>query len=185
MADNLDNEEIAWEMRARERALQRAAFEANQHAAREQNAFNNVPTGGAAALNHYYTAGPAVREAQLHAARANYNSNEASGDSAYAARAQAAQRESNLMKWEARRRQFDSETQRYGAETERHDSDNKLKAQMGHVSALNNMSSQMGNMFNGGGSGSQQPPGIGLYGAGGQRIGGSGMPRSPLQSLLE
>ena len=147
MADNLDNEQIAWEMRARERALQREAFEANQHAARAQNSFNNVPTGGAAALNHYYTAGPAVREAQLYADRANYNSGEASGDSEYAARAQAAQRESNLMKYEARRRQFDSETQRYGAETERHDSDNKLKAQYAQMGALNNMSAQMGNML--------------------------------------
>jgi hypothetical protein len=185
MADQLDDERIAWELRDRERALQRAAFEANQHASRAQAAFNNAPPSGALAMNHYYAQAPAVREAQLHANQANYNSNEASADSNYAARAQAAQRESNLMKHEARRRQFDSDTGRYAAETERHDSDNKLKAQMGHVGALNNMSSQMGNMFGGGGGGQQSSPGINLYGAGGQRIGGSGMPRSPLQSLLE
>jgi hypothetical protein len=181
MADQLDDERIAWDMRARERALQKAAFEANQHAAR---AYTAPGFGGAAAMNSMHLHGGAANHHAADAALWNYKSNEASGDSAYAARAQAAQRESNLMKYEARRRQFDSDTQRYAAETERHDSDNKLKAQYAQTGALNNMSSQMGNMFNGAGN-AQQAPGIGLYGAGGQRIGGSGMPRSPLQSLLE
>jgi hypothetical protein len=128
-------------------------------------------------MNH----APAAMEAQRYADRANFASGQASGDSEYAARAQNAAREGNLMKHEAARRQFDSETGRYQAETARHDSDNQLKAQMGHAGALNNMTSQMGNMF-GGGGGQQSAPGINLYGAGGQRIGGSGM--SPLRSLL-
>jgi hypothetical protein len=176
----LDNEGIDWSMRARERALQREAFEANQHAARAAGPLGSYD-GYTSALQNSMAYGPAAAQAQAYASRANFNSGEASGDSEYAARAQSAAREGNLMKHEAARRQFDSETGRYQAETARHDSDNQLKAQMGHIGALNNMSSQMGNMF-GGGGGQQSAPGINLYGAGGQRIGGSGM--SPLRSLL-
>jgi len=179
----LDNEGIDWTLRDRERAMQQQAFEAQQQANRSAAAANSY-VGYSGFLHNSMNHAPAAVEAQRYADRANFNSNQASGDSAYAARAQNAARESNLMKHEAARRQFDSETGRYQAETARHDSDNQLKAQMGHVGALNNMSSQMGNMFSGGGGGQQSAPGIDLYGAGGQRIGGSGRPQSPLQSLL-
>jgi hypothetical protein len=176
----LDNEGIDWSLRARERALQKEAFEANQHAARAAGPMRSYD-GYTSALHNSMAYGPAAAQAQAYASRANFDSSQASGDSEYAARAQNAARESNLMKHEAARRQMDSETQRYAAETARHDSDNQLKAQYSQAGALNNMTTQMGNMFGGGGV-QQSAPGINLYGASGQRIGGSGM--SPLRSLL-
>jgi hypothetical protein len=179
MADGLDNEQIAWELRDRERAAQQAAFEAQMHANRAQV---NPGFGGAAAMASQWMQAPTANAAAEHAARANFAHQQASDDSAYAARAQSGAQEANLMKHEARRRAFETETGRYDAETRRTDTKNQHAARMGQVGALNNMTASMGSMGFGAGGGA---PGINLYGAGGQRIGGSGVARSPLSSLLD
>ena len=180
----LDDERIDWSLRERERAMQQQAFEAQQHAARMAGPMGSYD-GYAGALANSMAYGSAAANAQAYASRAAFDSGQASGDSGYAARAQAAQRESNLMKHEAARRQYDSETGRYDAETRREETSNKLKAHMGTVGAMNNMASQFGQAgMSGSGPVGTTAPGISLYGAGGQRIGGSGVAKSPLASLI-
>lgn len=179
MADQLDREQIDWSLRDREREMYRQAFEAQQFAARANGGPRNYSGAGNGAYDMHYN-----RAADENAARMAMMASEATADANYAARAQAAAREGNLMKHEARRRQYDSETGRYGAETARQEAGHKRAIGMATVGAMNNMAgsvAQMGNRLGSPlGSGS---PGIDLYGADGQRIGGS-RPQSPLSSLL-
>jgi hypothetical protein len=179
VSNYLDNEQIDWSLRARENAMQRQAFEAQQHAARMAGPMGSYD-GYAGALANSMAYGGAAANASAYASRAGLDYSQAAGDSSYAANALATQRESNLMKAEAARRQYDSETNRYDAESRRMDSSNKLQASMGATNAIGRIGSQFGQ----GMASSTATPGINLYGAGGQRIGGTGVAQSPLASLI-
>jgi hypothetical protein len=91
--------------------------------------------------------------------------------------------EKRAIQEEASRRKFDSGTQRqlgmYAEDTKREHSKNVTGAMN---NATNSMASVMGNLA----GGTQNTPGMNLYGAGGQRIGGGGFSpgRSPLSGLL-
>lgn len=109
----------------------------------------------------------------------------------YAAMTEAARQrefEKNVMKNEAERRRYDSQTSRdlgmYAEDTKRKHSDNMTGAMNNQTAS---MERSMGRMFDGfAGGAAASAPSMSLYGAGGQRIGGGGFtPRqSPLASLL-
>ena len=127
-------------------------------------------------------------DARRHANQQNHLALQAADRHAFDQNMRQSKYEGNLMKAEAERRQYESDTTRhsavegaktaqYAAETGRIDSGYQHQGRMGMNDALKQMTAGVG--------GAGQAPGINLYGAGGQMIGGSSGPaRSPLQSLL-
>ena len=117
-------------------------------------------------------------DARRHANQQNHLALQAADRHAFDQNMRQSKYEGNLMKAEAERRQYESDTTRHSAvETGRLDSGYQHQGRMGMNDALKQMTAGIG--------GAGQAPGINLYGAGGQMIGGSSGPaRSPLQSLL-
>jgi hypothetical protein len=160
---------------AQAREQERQAFEAQQHAARATTA----PTGFGYGSG-WHTGAPTVNnDAQADAARQRFESNQAWDRAKGDERMRGMMAERNLMRHEAEGRQYDRETSRYGAETQRIDSNNQLAGKQAMVGGMNNATSAMRGVL--GGLTSGAAPGVNLFGANGQRIGGS----SPLQSLVQ
>jgi hypothetical protein len=127
-------------------------------------------------------------EARKHAYQQNHLQQQATDRHNFDQGMRQTMHERNLLNAEAERRQYDSDTGRhsavegaktaqYSAETGRLDSGYQHQGRMGMNEALKGLTAGIG--------GGNQAPGIDLYGAGGQQIGGSRGPAvSPLKSLL-
>ena len=165
-----------------QQAQERQAYEAAMHA-RGANT-DTRGTGQMLSASQMMTGmyGP-NREAEKYAAREAWEAQQAASRRMYDDTRRQQQFEKRAIQEEAARRKFDSGTQRhlgvYAEDTKREHSKNVTGAMN---NATNAMASVMGNLA----GGAQNTPGMNLYGAGGQRIGGGGFSpgKSPLSGLL-
>ena len=181
---NLDNESY-------DNSTFLAMQEAQRQAAAAANYANRSGTTGSGfgyGSGVHAAIGQGNNDARKHAYQMNHFQQQATDHHNFDQGMRQAKYEGNLMKAEAERRQYESDTTRhsavegaktaqYAAETGRIDSGYQHQGRMGMNDALKQMTAGVGE--------AGQAPGINLYGAGGQMIGGSSGPtRSPLQSLL-
>jgi hypothetical protein len=181
---NLDNTDYNQQLLAQQQEAARQAFEAQAHA---QRAYTGHSGFGYGAGPQQYHGTP--KDAVYHAAKETGEALGATERRIYDDNMRQTMHERNLLNAEAERRQYDSDTGRhsaveaaktaqYSAETGRIDSGYQHQGRMGMNEALKGLTAGVG--------GGNQAPGINLYGAGGQQIGGSRGPAvSPLKSLLE
>jgi hypothetical protein len=153
---NLDDLESAWRGEHDQRLGQ---IQGLQTATRDANRFaNRMASAGDPMMNGF-----AVRDAAQYADQMGQRAGQAQDSYNSWAAGREAQHERNLMNASA-------ETNQYNAETARRNSDNQLAGQQAlanSISSMGNSYSQMPNQQQGGNSAS-----IGLYGSGGEQIGG-------------
>lgn len=183
---NLDNESYNASLFLAMQEQQRQAAAAADYANRSGTYGSHFGYGSGS----HTVFGVGNNDARRHANQQNHLALQAADRHAFDQNMRQSKYEGNLMKAEAERRQYESDTTRhsavegaktaqYAAETGRMDSGYRHQVGMGMNDALKQMTMGMG-----GGAG--QAPGINLYGAGGQIIGGSrGPTQSPLKSLIE
>ena len=181
---NLDNESYDNSTLLAMQEQQRQAAAAANYAARSGTTGSGFGYGSGV----HAAIGMGNNDARQHAYQQNHLGQQAADRHNFDVNMRQAAHEKNLMRAEAERRQYESDTTRhsavegaktaqYAAETGRIDSGYQHQGRMGMNDALKQMTAGVG--------GAGQAPGINLYGAGGQMIGGSSGPtRSPLQSLL-